>query len=154
VSRFLILGYGNPLRCDDGVGWRAAWELAGSLSDDEAEVVGCHQLTPELAEAVSRAEAVFFIDASHEGEPGELRCQPVEPQAETIRFSHQLTPELLLNLSRVLYGTCPPAFVVSVCGQRFEHGQELSPVVAANLPRLTMLVSEMMRQRTSPPRPA
>ena len=62
MARILIVGYGNPLRFDDGLGWRAAEELSQRLSppEIEVEVIVRHQLTPELADNVRNAEAVFF----------------------------------------------------------------------------------------------
>ena len=140
----LILAYGNPLRCDDGLGWHAARQLNSTVSD--ARVVTCHQLTPELVEDISSADAVFFIDASREGEPGELTCQPVRPSDDMVRFTHQCSPAVLLALCDQLYGSCPPAFAVSVCGQSFHYGESLSPCVAASLPKLTAIVTEMARK--------
>jgi hypothetical protein len=51
-GRVLIIGYGNPLRTDDGLGWRAAYRLAASLKDAPVEALAVHQLTPELGEAI------------------------------------------------------------------------------------------------------
>lgn len=143
MARVLILGYGNPLRSDDGLGWRAAEELAVRFCCDEIEIRTCHQLLPELVDAVSRADITFFIDAAHDGEPGEVRCVPVVPESASLRFSHQLSPGAILSWSQDLYGRCPRAFAASVCGQRFDLGETLSPVVAASLPRLTALVGQL-----------
>jgi len=142
--RILVLAYGNPLRCDDGLGWHAARQLVHRMTSD-TQVVTCHQLTPELAEEVSGADAVFFIDASHEGEPGELTCLPIHP-GHAARFSHECSPPVLLALCHQLYGACPPAYLVSVCGQSFQLGESLSPCVAAALPRLTAVVAEMAQK--------
>jgi hydrogenase maturation protease len=143
--QILILAYGNPLRCDDGLGWHAARQLAQYLTGD-CQVLTCHQLTPELAEDISGASAVFFIDASREGEPGELTCLPVRPANDGAGFSHECSPQVLLSLCHQLYGSCPPAYSVSICGERFQHGEALSPCVASTLPRLTAVVAEMARQ--------
>src|SRR5271169_1528567 len=53
--RTLIIGYGNPLRSDDGFGWHAGRLLAQSLADQDAKIITCHQLTPELAETLSQS---------------------------------------------------------------------------------------------------
>ena len=50
----LVIGIGNPLRGDDGVGPLRA-EQAGGRS--------VHQLTPELAAELPELEAVLFIEA-------------------------------------------------------------------------------------------
>jgi Ni,Fe-hydrogenase maturation factor len=53
-----------PLRTDDGLGWQVAVELFRTNTSPEVDVLPCHQLTPELAEAVSVAETVLFIDCA------------------------------------------------------------------------------------------
>src|SRR5262245_29107852 len=78
VRRVLIIGYGNPLRADDGVGWQAARHLAELLRDEPIEILALHQLTPELAEPISRADLIIFIDASNEGQPGSWKCERLE----------------------------------------------------------------------------
>ena len=72
MPRTLIIGYGNPLRGDDGLGWQVASELAKCV-DALISVVAVHQLTPELAEPVSDADLVIFVDSSCDGEPGSWR---------------------------------------------------------------------------------
>jgi len=39
MARVLIIAYGNPMRSDDGVAWRAAAALQGRFSSDEVEIV-------------------------------------------------------------------------------------------------------------------
>ena len=60
----LVIGYGNPLRGDDGAGWKAAELLAEDPRLAGAVVLARHQLTPELADDVSRASLVVLVDAS------------------------------------------------------------------------------------------
>ena len=68
----LIIGYGNPLRGDDGVGWRVVEEIQGWKAEGRGqkgdvgsvEAVAYHQLMPELAEVISRVDRV--IDVSQE----------------------------------------------------------------------------------------
>jgi len=43
----LIIGIGNPLRSDDGVGWVVAEQLTRD-SDASSDVLTVYQLTPEL----------------------------------------------------------------------------------------------------------
>jgi hydrogenase maturation protease len=154
MARILILGYGNPLRGDDGIGWRAAEELSRLSSLPDVEVLIRYQLTPELADVVSQANAVIFIDASRDGEPGELTFQPVVPTAEPASLSHELSPAAVLELCRQLYRRCPPAFLVSLCGECFDHGEGLSPKVAASLPRLTALVGQLANSKMAKARAA
>ncbi len=65
MTETLIIGYGNLLRGDDAVGCHAAHELEQHYRDDpEVEVIATQQLTPEMAEDVSRCGLVLFLDAS------------------------------------------------------------------------------------------
>ncbi|HKS76382.1 MAG TPA: hydrogenase maturation protease [Terriglobales bacterium] len=144
MARILILAYGNPLRGDDGLGWRAAEVLLNDFAEG-MEIRTCHQLLPEVAEPVSRADAIFFIDAARDGEPGELRCRALTPENSAARFTHQLSPAGILALSAELYGHAPKAFLMSICGDSFGFSEKLSPAVAASLPRLTGLVKELVR---------
>src|SRR5208282_6599133 len=70
LSTALVIGYGNPLRSDDGFGWHASRLLAEALTGRDVEVITCHQLTPELAHPLSQCRRAVFIDADAQGEPG------------------------------------------------------------------------------------
>jgi Ni,Fe-hydrogenase maturation factor len=74
----LVIGYGNTLRSDDGVGWHAAALLAGDRRLAGAEILAVHQLTPELALDFSRASLVILIDASADDPPGTISVRPLD----------------------------------------------------------------------------
>ena len=147
MSRLLVIGWGNPLRGDDAFGFLAAEKLRELLP--EVDVLALHQLTPELMEPVSQAERVIFIDASAEGEPGELRCGPVEASTSAEAFTHHATPAGLLAGARALYGSAPPALLYTVRGECFEFGEGLSPAVQAALDRLLRLIPATFRSSPS-----
>jgi hydrogenase maturation protease len=131
-ARILILGYGNLLRGDDGFGCQAARRLAAAIEDPAVDVRELHQLIPELAEPVSQASHVVFIDAAREGAPAELRRTAVAPAAAGA-FSHQLTPSALLAASRDLYGRAPGATLFTAAGVSFEYSTCLSQPMQAAL---------------------
>ncbi len=135
--RTLIIGYGNPLRSDDGFGWHAGRLLAQALASRDVEVITCHQLTPELAERLSQCRRAVFIDADAEGKPGEIHGRAVRPQVPTASsFTHTCTPSGLLASAKQLYGKRPQAVVITVSAQSFEYGESLSPIVSAALPEV------------------
>ena len=146
MPRVLIVAYGNPLRSDDAVGWMVADDLRQRLSSPEVEILQLTQLLPEVAEPLSNANTVIFVDASCEGEPGELHCRTVTPPPAKTQFSHQLSPAALLALASQLYGATPQAFCVTLTGQCFEHGEELSESVVSRLPALAIKVEGLTRQ--------
>ena len=144
MARVLILGCGNPLRCDDGVGWQAAVQLFRTIALPEVEVLPCHQLTPDLAEPVSHADTVLFIDGTHGGRAGDFHCEEIHAAEEVACFSHHVTPESLLAIARDLSGAFPRAWRLTICGRSFENGEVLSPEVEAGLRALKARVRELI----------
>jgi hydrogenase maturation protease len=142
-ARAVVIGYGSPLRGDDGAGWHAAQQLDSSIHDPSIQIICVHQLAPELAEVCSQADLVIFMDASSSGNPGEISCVPVAvqspastPQAPPPSCSHHVTPVTLLTIAKQLYGREPRAYLLSIGGESFALGEELSATVKASLPQL------------------
>ena len=150
MPRLLIVAYGNPLRSDDGVAWRAAATLQEKFTSQEAEILTLHQLGPELAENASRHECVIFVDASTgPGRPGEIQTKEVLPSdshTEASAFCHAMSPSHVLALAAQLYQRRPRAFSASVVGENFNHGESLSPAVEAALPTLLARIEQLSIQ--------
>ena len=69
----LVIAWGNPLREDDAVAWHvleALRRLQPRQSLPALHLRHAQQLTPEMAECVSRAAGVVFVDARRDGTPG------------------------------------------------------------------------------------
>jgi hydrogenase maturation protease len=134
----LVIAWGNPLREDDGVAWHVLEGLRSLKPRPGLPALHlrhAHQLAPEMAECVSRAQGVVFVDARREGTPGEVRCEEIAPSAGSNPLAHSLSPQALLLYARQLYGRAPEAVVLSVAGERFGMGESLSPVVRRAIPR-------------------
>lgn len=126
----LLLAYGNPLRGDDSVGWAVGERLAAMFPEDVAQVIVQHQLTPELAEPISRAARVIFIDAEEGAPAGAIRWTELRPaMAPAQPFSHQVKPAGLLVAAQELYGHAPAAHLLTVIGESFGYEERLSPAV-------------------------
>ena len=143
MEHALVVGYGNPLQSDDGVAWQAAEQLRLELPT--ARVICVHQLTPELAEDVASSRVVIFLDASSTGEPGSVRCEAVFTRPAELRFSHHLTPLEVVTLSDRLYSAKPQAFLISIHGECFHHGQALSPAATQAIPDVVAQVCDLVR---------
>ena len=63
MTGLLVIGYGNTLRGDDGVGPKVA-EAVEALQLPGVRTLVCQQLSPEHAEPISRARVVVFVDAA------------------------------------------------------------------------------------------
>jgi hydrogenase maturation protease len=158
MPRVLIIAYGNPLRCDDGVAWRAAEALEGKFPEPEVELLRLTQLAPEIAEAARYRSLILFLDAAcldqiECGTPGQIRVnqisQPVIEKGHAGEFSHVYSPLKIISLARELYDSSPKAVVITVTGENFGHGDRLSDPVAAALPSLVATVEQIVREHNS-----
>jgi hydrogenase maturation protease len=148
----LVIGYGNTLRTDDGVGRLAAERLADDPRLDGVRVIARHQLTPELALDVSQAAMVVFIDASSRPHAGMFTVEQTErTDRQGPAWSHHLDPPSLLGLTGELYGRVPDAFLVSVGVESVLLGDRMSPTVEASLPRLVDAVAELIADHSAGP---
>jgi hydrogenase maturation protease len=152
--RPLIIGIGNPLRSDDSLGWAVVEELLRDTHSDPEHPssdgsLGCdidkvHQLTPELAQQVALAGLVIMVDASYEREPGKMHIRPLSHPAQPGAIgTHHTTPEELAALTIALYGQCPPVVVITMTGEDFELGEQLSPLIAQRLPLVCAAVRQV-----------
>ena len=135
-KQILIIGYGNTLRGDDGAGYRAAELLAENAAVCAvAEVLACRQLTPELAEKISRVQRVIFIDADSRLPAGKIEHREIQPDYRVnAGISHHLNPAQLLGLSAVLYDKMlAKAEGLFIGATSFDFVDCLSPEVEAGL---------------------
>ena len=148
----LIIAYGNSLRRDDGAGLRLG-EMLESLWREQKRAVrriSVHQLTPELALAVARDDvsAVVFTDArvvSGDDERGSHRIlvRPFPAKTHSCILGHHLDPAAVMAYARLLYAKTPPAWIATVPGVDFDHGEGLSPTAEAALSSLTEVLCRL-----------
>ncbi len=150
MSKVLVIGFGNPLRSDDSFGLRAVDKLKEEVKEHDVEFIECQQLTPELAEKVSQAELVLFVDADMDGVAGSIHCRQIAPprgkQPEAI--VHHLDPCALLGLANTLYKKVPEAMLLTVTGECFGYGTQLSFEVSKALPGVVHHMKELIEEKT------
>jgi hydrogenase maturation protease len=121
----LVIGYGNTLRSDDGVGPKVADAIA-ALNLPGVQVVSCGLLTPELAAPVSRADKVIFVDAALDA-PREVQLRELAPAESPQIMAHAADPRTLLALARDIFGHAPPAWWLTIPVKNIGIGEDLSP---------------------------
>lgn len=125
----LVIGYGNPLRGDDGLGPAVA-EAIGAQDLPGVRVLVVHQLTPELAADLTEVQLAVFVDAAVGGEPvtaARLQCDTTEDV-----MTHAPDPRCLLVFARAVYGRVPEAWLVTVAGVDFGYRDDLTPAGLEN----------------------
>ncbi|HEV2436267.1 MAG TPA: hydrogenase maturation protease [Verrucomicrobiae bacterium] len=126
ITGLLVIGYGNPLRCDDGVGPRVA-EAVEALQLPGVHTLICQQLSPEHAEPIARARTVIFVDAAMDA-PKEVQLRQLEPNKSSQLMAHAADPRTMLALARDVFGHCPEAWWLTIPAVKLGFGEELSPV--------------------------
>jgi hydrogenase maturation protease len=121
-----VIGYGNPLRCDDGVGPKVA-EAVEELHLPDVHTLVCQQLSPEHAEPIARARMVIFVDAAVDA-PKEVQLRKLEPNETSQLMAHAADPRTMLALARDVFGHCPQAWWLTIPAVKLDFGEELSPV--------------------------
>jgi hydrogenase maturation protease len=145
MERILIIGFGNPYRGDDGMGFHAAEQLAELNRDSTITVLARQELHPELAEVISHTDLAIFLDATGQGTPGTVEVRELTPESQANGlFSHELTPAALLAAAKILYGRCPEGRMITVAGDNFGISSSMSPEVSNALPRVFARISEII----------
>jgi hydrogenase maturation protease len=142
-DRLLLIGYGNPLRGDDGVGPRIVRRFArrhGGL------VRACVvlQLVPELCALLAEHDAAIFVDASAAWDGG-CRLLPLEGAAAATWGTHVCSPAALVALTAVLYEANPRAWCLAVAGQDFRLGAPLSAAARAGCREAVTILEAFVR---------
>lgn len=140
MPNIVVIGYGNTLRRDDGAGVALAEKLVAHwlTQDVPAQLLTSTQILPEMAADIGRndgdddnpIEAVVFVDTAAQSSAEGIQIARVEPETASPSSGHNLNPATLLVYATLLYGGAPPAWLVTVPGVDFAHGQGFSPQVA------------------------
>ncbi|MFO7741406.1 MAG: hydrogenase maturation protease [Anaerolineae bacterium] len=137
----LVLGLGNPLRGDDGVGPRVIAELEDHGLPEGIETLDAGTGGLDLLHVMEDHERIVIVDAAEIGkESGQfVRFTPDEVLLVESggRFSlHHAGLAEILALTRALNRPLPPVVMFGVQPEDIGWGQGLSPKVEAGLPTL------------------
>lgn len=143
--RIVVLGIGNILMSDEGVGVRAVEELTRRYDlPPEVEVIdgGCSGM--EMLDDLARADHLIIVDAVLAGKPPAsivtLHGDEV-PAFFTTKFSpHQVGLCDVLAALKLCDESPGSLSLIGVEPVSFELSMELSPQVAAKMPEILALV--------------
>ena len=147
-AKTLVLGLGNLLLADEGVGVHAARALMGCcLPGAEVQEIGTAIL--DALPALKEADRLIILDAMQaEGEPGTLYRVPLEE----CKTSPCIASLHGFDLSRVLAladrTDIPEVVVFGIEPARIEWSMELSPQVEEAIPFLLEAVRQEIEGKT------
>ena len=147
----LVLGIGNYLLGDEGVGVHAIHQLEGEKLPPFVTLVDGGTGGFHLLSYFSDYKTIVMIDATMDGQPaGSVRV--IEPHFASdfprALSAHDIGLRDLIE-SAVLLGPLPKFYLVTISIAEMQSLRtELSPAVAETLPRITQLVHSLLNSIT------
>lgn len=146
MQRIAVIGIGNLLMQDDGVGIQVLKELGETTLPPEVELIDGGTHSYDLVEFFCQADHIIVIDAVQAGGvPGTIYRAPLEhlnlTPKENMTSVHEMSFVEALYMVNLL-GHQPRVLVYGVEPGSLELGLELTAVVAAKVPRLVELIRE------------
>jgi len=149
----LVIGLGNPILGDDGVGWKVAEEvsrnLPGTVEVDTAALGGL-----SLMERLIGYERVIIVDSMETGQNpvGSVTVFPLaslsDPMAGHSASTHDATLVVALRTAEQLGADIPKQVdIVAIEAKNvYDFSEELSPPVAAAVPLAVTKVLELLNR--------
>jgi hydrogenase maturation protease len=145
-KHILVLGVGNLLLSDEGVGVHVAQRMMTMDMPPEVQVVEGGTDGFGLVNVITEADRMILIDAvKGGGQPGSIYRFEIEdcpPYPDIFKTSvHQISILEVINLSSLI-GTTPRTTIIGIEPACMEMGMELSPAVEAKVPRVIQMIKE------------
>lgn len=137
----LVIGVGNDLRRDDGVG-RVVASTIEAMELPGVSVMTRSQLVPELVEAMAGSDRVVVVDASIGSTS--ITTRLVAAGTDTA-MTHHGSPESLVSLARTIGLELPDVYVVGVPAADLGLGEGLTAPTAELLAASVEVVLALLR---------
>jgi hydrogenase maturation protease len=151
-KKTLILGIGNNILTDDGIGFRLVDDLRKMIDDPnlDYEKTCCGGL--EIIEYIKDYKRVIFIDAIHtrEGKPGDVHYFIPSDFQDTLHLSnlHDVSFLTALKLGRTLKLDLPDDLHIIAIEiiEEMEFSEEFTPQIKEKYPEILEKVLERVRR--------
>ena len=144
-KQICIIGIGNPMRADDGVG-AFICEILDEKKNDGLTCMTKHQLDFGITEELIEFEEVIFIDASIETPSISLQELSKEVKCST-SFSHHLQASMVAKLANELFDAHTRFYLCSVGCYRFRMGAAISAKARHNAHAAVSLLTDWIKAR-------
>lgn len=144
----MVIGVGNPFRCDDGAG-PAVVDLLRRTGIPGVTLEYSLGATADLIELWSGVPRVIVVDAvrsgpAHTGRIHHLSVPDVHTERIRAASSHGLDLGEAVELARVLHRLPQRLELFAIEVERVGYGQGLSPPVAAAAAQVAARIAEML----------
>ncbi len=151
--RTLIVGLGNPILGDDGVGWRIAQSLQENVAlPPDVEVICLALGGISLMEALVGYERVILVDSitTHRAPNGTVTLHKLaefeNPAYGHMSSAHDTSLQNALKIGRELGAQLPEEImVVAIEAEKvYDFSEELTPTVAAAIPKSVEMIQKIL----------
>ena len=149
----LVLGVGNILQSDDGVGVHVVEKMRDDIQSDEVDVCDGGTAGLDLISIVDNRRVVIVVDAVNGGEKSGTvyRLTPEDIDEPNLRFDslHQVGLLETLNMAKMTGRAPMRTVIVGVQPEVVDWGLSLSPAVQDQIPKIINQVKkeiELARQ--------
>ena len=155
TERILVMGVGNPLMRDDGIGPRVVeLLLAGYRFPDNVEVVDAGTMSYMILDLLRGIDHLVIVDAVREtGHPAGTVMKMTPEEIAPNQVPHSMHDIALVDVLQAaeLMGGAPPAVAIGVQIEAIEEWVlELSPAVEASVPIAAAAVLDELAALGSP----
>jgi hydrogenase maturation protease len=152
----LVLGLGNPILSDDGVGIRVAQEVGKELEDPQITIAETSEAGLSLLDSIVGYDKVIIIDAiqTREGNAGQVYRMGIEDFSFSKRFSspHQINLVTALELGKMLDLTMPQKITIFAVEAKdiTNFSEKCTPDVDRAIPVVVKMVLEELNAKHPP----
>ncbi len=153
--KILVLGFGNPILSDDGVGIRVAHGVANQVRSPQITVSDTNVAGLGLLDSIIGYDKVIIVDAiqTEKGRAGEIYRMGTEDFSRTKHFSspHQINLATALELGRMLNLEMPEEITVFAVEAEdiTSFSEKCTPEVEEAIPEAVKMVLAELRCQTS-----
>ncbi len=144
----LVLGLGNPILSDDGVGIKVAHEVANQLNSPQVTVAETSGAGLSLLDSIIGYDLVIIIDAiqTKEGQAGQIYHMKPEDFSFAKHFSspHQINLVTALELGKMLDLAMPQKITIFAVEAKdiTSFNEKCTPEVEQVIPEVVKMVLE------------
>lgn len=148
--KILILGIGNILLRDEGVGVRVVEYLKRRKLPDGVELLDGGTAGADLLDHICGREKVIVIDVMQGDYPPatmvRVTSQDLKPADAPLLSMHSLDLPQTIAMTYLL--NCPPKEVVilGIQPEKIECGMDLTPVLQASVPRIAEYIESILKE--------
>ena len=143
MNKICIVGIGNTLRSDDGIGAYIARAIE-TMDVPNVDCLTVHQLQTELVEELIHYDTIILTDAAEQDL--EIDFKPLGDMKNAISSSHHINAEMLYSVADKMFDKKLNIFLCAVKGENFEIGEKISSIAKERAKQAIELIVDFIRK--------